>query len=294
MAEPRRLRGEVADAPEREPTLRRRVHHRRRPEKKSSGGYGTRADHSVGFSQVLKLGHGQRASPLLADFGMNVPSWVPGEPKRSKAHRPALPLRARRSFPTTSPSPFAFRRGSFFGKAAGAGAGWGNSLTPSRGARQEEEEPPVPLLPSSDFAGEEEEKEGFCRVWLGEGEQDRGGQRRGRILGRSWGWKGRGGGGGSLMVEPVQCGECRYGKIKVFYTNTLGLREVGVTLLKPASLSYPSTAGLGTPPRLHRGRTAWGTPRIPRTCEQPRARSSLLLLANSKGITWMFFKLKVS
>lgn len=197
MAEPRRLRGEVADAPEREPTLRRRVHHRRRPEKKSSGGYGTRADHSVGFSQVLKLGHGQRASPLLADFGMNVPSWVPGEPKRSKAHRPALPLRARRSFPTTS-SPFAFRRGSFFGKAAGAGAGWGNSLTPSRGARQEEEEPPVPLPPSSDFAGEEEEKEGFCRVWLGEGEQDRGGQRRGRILGRSWGWKGRGGGGGGV------------------------------------------------------------------------------------------------
>lgn len=113
-----------------------------------------------------------------------------------------------------------------------------------------------------------------------------------------WGGPGggrdEGGGGGSLMVEPVQCGECRYGKIKVFYTNTLGLREVGVTLLKPASLSYPSTAGLGTPPRLHRGRTAWGTPRIPRTCEQPRARSSLLLLANSKGITLMFFKLKVS
>lgn len=54
--------------------------------------------------------------------------------------------------------------------------------------------------------------------------------------------------GGSLMVEPVQCGECRYGKNKVFYTNTLGLREVGVTPLKPASLSYPSAAGLGTPP----------------------------------------------
>lgn len=263
MAEPRRLRGEVADAPEREPTLRRRVHHRRRPEKKSSGGYGTRADHSVGFSQVLKLGHGQRASPLLADFGMNVPSWVPGEPKRSKAHRPALPLRARRSFPTTSPSPFAFRRGSFFGKAAGAGAGWGNSLTPSRGARQEEEEPPVPLPPSSDFAGEEEEKEGFCRVWLGEGEQDRGGQRRGRILGRSWGWKGRGGGGGEF---DGWTGSVR--RMSVWQNQSILHKHLGFEGSWGDSSEAPLTflpfdSRFGDPPQTSSGQDSVGDPKNP-------------------------------
>lgn len=90
----------------RKPTLRRWAHHRRSPEKSSSGGYKARGNHLVGLSQVPRLRHSQRASPLLAELVMNVPSWVPGSPNAPKpsAAGPALPLLAHRGFPTTSPS----------------------------------------------------------------------------------------------------------------------------------------------------------------------------------------------
>ena len=231
------------------------------------------------------------------------PQLGPREPKRTEALscRPRAPFAGSEGLPNNFSFPACSLPEKFL-KAAGGGAGsarCGNSPTPPRGAPQDEEEPriPFPLLPSSDFAGEQEVKKVLWGLARRRGAGPWGAE-QGNASGKLPGGEGTRGKfddrTGSIQRMLVCQNQTTLHKHLDFEGIWGDSSEAHLTFL-------PFSSRSGDSPDFPQNSTRAGQHGRPQESLGPwelwaaqGTHSSMLLLANSEGITLMFFKLKVS